>query len=286
MTAARAGGELLAELVGPLAHGLGHRPAVGPQEIVGQHLVEDDGPEMEPPGAELLGEELCLSQGHGLEGRDDHERRAAIGQQSLDGLGALHEPGVHGLEEDEELGDVREELRAQDAVGNLVEGPGGGVHESRPIRDDEPAQEARGEELGHPFRGVEEVERIAGGRRVDDDEVVVALGVDLVEALHGDVVMALDEPTRDVAVQGVGQDLVAGARVGGMAPNEGVPRLLHVEHGRPQLAPGTQSCRPEGVVGHAVLVIADSAQAQSVGQPAGGVHGEDEHLAAVALRSE
>ena len=43
-------------------------------------------------------------------------------------------PVVHGLEEQEELGDVLQELRAEDAVGHLVEGPAGQVEHPRPGR--------------------------------------------------------------------------------------------------------------------------------------------------------
>ena len=175
-----------------------------------------------------------------------------------------------------------EELGAEDPVGDLVEGLGGHVHEPRPVGDDQPPQEAGREEVGHALGGVEEVEGVAGRRGVHHDEVVVALRVDLVEALHGDVVVALDEPARDVLVQRVGQDLVPGLLVGGMAADQGVPRLLGVEHGRPQLTPGLEAGGPEGLVGHPVLGVADPVQAEGVGQPLGRVDGEDEHLAAVA----
>ena len=44
----------------------------------------------------------------------------------------------------------------------------------------------------------------------------VALGVDLVEPLHGDVVVRLDEAPRDVLVERVGQDLLPRRLVGRM----------------------------------------------------------------------
>ena len=111
----------------------------------------------------------------------------------------------------------------EDAVGHLVEGPGGQVHQPGAVGDDQPAQQAAGEEVGHALGGVEEVEGVAGGRGVHHDQVVVALGVDLVEALHGDVVVALDEAARDVAVQRVGQDLLARLARRGRAGGPGRP---------------------------------------------------------------
>ena len=44
-------------------------------------------------------------------------------------VGPLDEAGVHRLEQDEELGDVGQELRAEDPVGHLVEGPRRDVHQ-------------------------------------------------------------------------------------------------------------------------------------------------------------
>ena len=170
----------------------------------------------------------------------------------------------------------------EDPVGDLVEGLGGHVDQARPVGDDQPAQQAGGEEVGHPLGGVEEVEGVAGGRGVHHDEVVVALRVDLVEPLHGDVVVALDEAAGDVLVERVGQDLVPGLRVGGVPADQRVPRLLGVEHGRPQLAPRLDPGGPEGLVGHPVLGVADPVEAEGVGQPLGRVDGEHQHLAAVA----
>ena len=46
-------------------------------------------------------------------------------------LRALDEPVVHRLEVEEELGDVLEELAAEDAIGHLVEGPARDVDHAR-----------------------------------------------------------------------------------------------------------------------------------------------------------
>ena len=202
-------------------------------------------------------------------------------KQARHRLGPLDEAAVHRLEQDEELGDVRQELRPEDPVGHLVEGPRRHVHEARPVRHDQPAQQARGEEVRHALRRIEEVERVARRRRVDDDEVVLALGVDLVEPLHRDVVVALHEARRDVLVERVGEDVLAGLLVGRMGGDEIVPALLRVEHRRPQLAPRMGTRRGEHLVGDADLVVPDPLEAECVGQPARGVDGEHQHPAAL-----
>ncbi len=158
------------------------------------------------------------------------------------------------------------------------------VDQPRPVGDDEPPQEPGREEVGHALRGVQEVEGVPGRRGVHHDEVVVALGVDLVQPLHGDVVVTLHEPSRDVLVQRVGQDLVPGPGIGRVPADEGVPRLLGVEHRRPQLSPRLEPGSAEGLVGDAMLGIADPFETEGIGQPLGRVDGEDQHLAPVAQR--
>ena len=86
------------------------------------------------------------------------------------------------------------------------------------------------------FGRVEEVDRVPGRRRVDDDQVVLAARVDLEEPFHRDVVVALHEARGEVVVQPVLEDAVRGLLVGRVAQHEVVPRLLGVEHRRPQLA--------------------------------------------------
>ena len=72
---------------------------------------------------ERRAEALGLVQRRRLERGHDRERRALVVQQALDRLGPRDEAVVHRLEVQEELGDVLEELAAEDAVGHLVEGP-------------------------------------------------------------------------------------------------------------------------------------------------------------------
>ena len=109
------------------------------------------------------------------------------------------------------------------------------------VRHGEPAQEPAAEEVGHALRRVEEVDGVARRGRVDDDQVVGTGGVDVVEALHRDVVVALHEPRRDVVVQPVVEDPVGGLLVGRVTQHEVVPRTLRVEHRGVQLATRLQA---------------------------------------------
>ena len=172
---------------------------------------------------EGVDEELGFARGHVLEGADDDERGSAIVQQAVDGARALHEAVVHRLEVHEELGDVLQELRAQDSIGDLVEGPRREVDDARARRGRQPTQEPTAEEVGHALWRLEEVDGVPGGRGVDDDQVVFTAGVDLVQALHGDVVVALHEARREVLVQRVVEDALRGRRVGHVHTHEGVP---------------------------------------------------------------
>ena len=199
----------------------------------------------------------------------------------VDGPGPLHEAVVHGLEQHEELGDVLPGTASRGCgrpPGRRASTPA--CHPA-PGRHGEPAQQPAAEEVGHALGGVEEVEGVAGRRRVDDDQVVAARGVELVEPLHGDVVVALHEAAGDVVVERVGEDGVAGGGVGGVAAHEVVPRLLGVEHGGPQLAPGLGDAGGGERLGRDLrLHVAEALQAEGVGQPPGRVDGEHQHLAA------
>ena len=259
---------------------LGHRGGVAIQEQLRQHLVQHQGADVVAALAQQLQEELRLAGRRDLQGRHHDERRLRPAEQRGHGPGPLDEAVVHRLEEHEELGDVLQELRAEDAVGDRVERLGGEAHQPRPVRGDQPAQQSRREEVRHPVRGVEEVDRVAGGGRVHHDQVVAARGVDLVEALHGHVVVALDELAGDVLVQRVDQDRVAGGGVGGVQADQVVPGLLGVQHGGPQLALGLDTGRGERLGRHLRLDVAEALEPQRVGQPLGRVDGQHQHLAA------
>ena len=164
-------------------------------------------------------------------------------------LARVDEAVVHRLEVQEELGDVLEELAAEDAVGHLVEGPARHVEHARAalaadaVRQREPAQQPAAEEVGHARRRVEEVDRVPRRRRVDDDEVVLAARVDLEQALHRDVVVALHEPRGEVVVQPVLEDAVRGLLVLARGAARGRPTTASCRASRPT-ARRAARCRP------------------------------------------
>ena len=188
---------------------------------------------------------------------------------------------LHRLEQHEEVGDVLQEPGTEHAVGHLVEGLGGHREQSRAVRHREPAQQPAAEELDHPRRRVEHGQRVARRRRVDDDQVVVTRRVDVVELLHGEVVVAVHEAAGDVLVERVGQHGVAHLDVRRVAADEIVPAGLGVEHRRPQLAARGDAGRLERGVGDLRGDVAEGADAEGIGQPPGRVDGDDEHAPAL-----
>ena len=140
------------------------------------------------------------------------------------------------------------------------------------------------------FGRVEEVQRGPRRRRVDDDEVppraaVVVpvradLLVELAELLHRHVLLRARERAGDRLVEGVREDLVGllGGRVG---DDDLVERPLHVEHHRVERATGRRVDvvhRPRGVV--------ELGEAHRLGEPPGGVDGEDDDLAPLLRRAQ
>ena len=236
---------------------------------------------MEPAGGQLLGEELRLAQGHRLEGGDDDEGGPPVRQQAADRLGSLHEPVVHRLEEDEELGDVGEELGPEDPVGDLVEGLRGHVDQPRPVGDDQPPQQPRGEEVGHPLRRVEEVERVPGRRGVDDDEVVVARASGSRRAAPWRCSRGSGRTDRRCSGRAGWRgsrpaSCASGAWWRMRASHDSLVSSM-AAHSSPL---GPQARGTEGLVGDAVLDVADAVEPERVGQPLGRVDGEHQHLGA------
>ena len=98
-----------------------------------------------------------------------------------------------------------QEAAAEHPVGDLVERLRGHREQPRAVRHGEPAQQPAAEELDHPRRRVEHGQGVARRRRVDDDEVVLARRVEVVQLLHREVVVAVHEAAGDVLVQRVGR---------------------------------------------------------------------------------
>jgi hypothetical protein len=132
-----------------------------------------------------------------------------------------------------------------------------------------------------PRRGLQEVERVAGGRRVDDDEVEADVVVQLVQLLGGHVLLGAGQRGRDVAVEAVAHDSLGLLGVGRVQLDEVVERALRVQHHRPQLAAVHPAVEPaDGEVGYGAGLVGQPGQAQRVGQPAGRVDRDDDRAAA------
>ena len=120
---------------------------------------------------------------------------------------------------------------------------------------------------------VEEVEGVARRRRVEDEQVVVAALVDLVELLHRHVLLRAGERARDLPVDPVVEDPLAGLLVGSVALDHLVEGRLRVEHHRPELArrPGRRPPRSKSAGSTCALGVAELVEAERVGEPLGRV---------------
>lgn len=106
---------------------------------------------------------------------------------------------------------------------------------------------------------------------VDDEQVVLAAFVKLVQPLHSYVVVALCKAPGDVLVQGVVKDLIGRATVRRMALDESVPGFRHVEHRCPELATWPYAGGGERLVRHPGGGVAETADAECIRQAPGGV---------------
>ena len=140
-----------------------------------------------------IGQELAHRAGpdpesllHALEGLEE-------GDCILDDLGAGH------------LGDG-----AQERLGGQADGP-----QRHPGGQEEGPEDPVLQEPGEAARCVEQVEGVAGGGRVDHHHVELARLDQLVELLHGHVLLGARKGAGQVLVEAVGQDplgLLRGAR--------------------------------------------------------------------------
>ena len=201
------------------AEPLGHRPPARVEAgTSGSTLFSTSGAEVEALAGQRVEEQLGLVQRRRLQGGDDHERGAPVVQQPLDRLGPLRRSPAPWS------GTAGRTRRCPPGTASRGRGrpPGRRAGWRRLTTRDRAgavshAQQPAGEEVGHPVGRLEEVEGVAGRRRVHHDQVVAARRVQLVQPLHGDVLVALDEPAGDVLVQLVVEDAPGRAPVGGVA---------------------------------------------------------------------
>src|SRR5438128_1917124 len=191
------------------------------------------------------------------------------------GLEVLEEP-AHAREEVRDLGERRDARRLLEAAEQEARGAVHGAQRGparREVGAHEPLDDLAVEEVGDPPRGFEEIERVARRRGVDHDQVVAAALGQPAELLDRHVLVRAGEALREVLVEVVGEDAVAGLgrRV---ALDERVPGALLVEHHRGERALRGEALRAEVLGGDVPLLAAERFEAEGAGEPAGRVDGE------------
>ena len=157
--------------------------------------------------------------------------------------------------------------------GHLGDGPQEGVGrhphepEAHPGRGHQRLEHPVLQEVRESARRVEEVERVPRWRSVDHHHVETALLHQLVELLHGHVLLGARQGPRQIAVDPVDPDVIGLLVRVGVPGDQVVERALGVEHERVQLT-GPVTLDLGGAVGQLV-------HAEGVGQPASGVDGDN-----------
>ena len=153
--------------------------------------------------------------------------RVVVGaQQSDDVVGPLAEPALHAGERLEERDGVGEHVRADDPPDRPEHRLCRDVHDphSPAGRQHQQAEQPVVEEPGEHAGRLEEVERVAGRRCVDDDEVEALVVMEQVQRLGRHVLLGAAQRRRHVAEERVGEDALGLGVVGRVAANDRVER--------------------------------------------------------------
>src|SRR6266540_57180 len=143
---------------------------------------------------------------------------------------------------------------------------------SEPVRrGDQQAKGARVEQLVQVLRRVQEVERRARRRGVHHQQLVAPGLVQLVELLHGHVLLRAGQGRGEALVEPVGEDALGLLVVARLALDDLVEGAAHVQHHRVQAARLPQ-LRP--LAAHRPRLVGEHVQAEGLGQPPGRVDGE------------
>ena len=135
------------------------------------------------------------------------------------------------------------------------------------------------EEAGEPVRRVEEVQGVARGRRVEDDDVAARIAMQLVELGDGGELLRAGHRAGQLAVDAVAQDVARGALVRRQQLDEVVERALRVELHRPQLAREVDAL-------DAVRLVAELLEPERRREPPRGVDRHDRDALAVGREPE
>ena len=206
-------------------------------------------------------------------GHDDERRAPVVRAARVDRVGPLDEAVVHRLEQDEELGDVLEELRAEDAVGHRGRraSTAAVMHAATAVRHGEPAQQPAAEEVGHALRRLEEVDGVPGRRRVDDDQVVACPTRGSRTAAPSRCSRGSARTAGDVLVQRVGEDARRGSARRARGGARGRPTTAWCRASPPTARrAGSTPAAANASARHPRLDVAERLEAERVGQALAG----------------
>src|SRR5262249_45432932 len=167
-----------------------------------------------------------------------------------------------------ERGDARRLLEtAEEKPGRPVHGPQRGPSR-REVRAQEPADDLPVEKIADAAWCLQEVEGVARGWRVDDDQVVAPALHQHAELLDRHVLVRAGEALREMLIERVGED--PGTRLGGGVPlDQRIPGALLVEHEGDEAAARYGPFCCHAVEGDLPLARTQRLPPERVGQPAG-----------------
>ncbi len=264
-------GEALAELVDQLRR----HAAVGLRD--GMDAVDDHPAERHPRLHQLavevdrLLDRVVLRRGH------DQERRGGVLEQRADALGPLREAIDQPRQRAEEHRQILEQVDAGHALEQREDDAGAAADDlaAEARRPEEDADRASLEEAGQAPGRVEEVKGVARRRRVEHEQVVVALLVELVELGDRGELLRAGDRAGELLVDPVAEDLVARGGVGRELLDHLVERALGVEHHRPQLALHLDPVGAEALRVDEHRLVAQLLHPERVGESLGGVDRDD-----------
>ena len=148
-------------------------------------------------------------------------------------------------------------------------------------RPDEEADRAALDEMDQPARARRGSRARCGGRRVEDEQVVLAVLAELVELLHRHVLLRARERAGDLLVDAVAEDRARGtprrARAATTSSNVAFASSIVAQSSPP---PGSTPAALEERRVDAELIVAELVQPERVGKPLGGVDRQHGDLAA------
>ncbi len=258
---------------------------VHPRRAARVHAVHDEAAERQLGLVEAIAEVDRLVDRHRLRARDEDEGRVAAAEHLVHLLRALAEAAEDLVELDEEARHLVEEVGADEARQPAEHERG--AHADGLEREatgvevglGQPPDRRRVDGRGEALRGVEEVERVRGRRRVEDDEVVATLRLDLVELRHRRVLVRPRERRADLPVEGVGEDAIADRGLLGVPLDELVERALLIEHHGEERAalPERQPGRREPLARHLDGIVPEPVDAERVRQALGRIDRQHQH---------